>query len=216
MYILKISKNTAENIIRRKHYSKKLGIMWEAFGLYDDDNKIIGVCCYGQPSAPIQKYAFHDRNFRLYELTRLVIDDDTPKNAGSFFISNSLKLLSEKPCAIVSYADSAWGHCGIVYQSANWLYTGATTSHDCLYLVDGEILHPMTIRDRFNVTEIAKWARDNGVTKVKPKEKHRYFYFMGNKFQKREMLSKLKYKVIDEYPKCEKVKYVSAGSCAIP
>jgi hypothetical protein len=71
--VKRIDKSIADLIISNKHYSKRLGIFWEGFGLFND-NKLIGVCCFGQPSAPIQKHAFKDRNFRLYELTRLVVD----------------------------------------------------------------------------------------------------------------------------------------------
>ena len=138
-----LDRATAKLVVEAKHYSRRLGIMWEAFGLYFE-GLLVGVVCYGQPSAPIQKHAFKDRNFRLYELTRLVVEPNV-KNGASFLISNSLKLLKEQPCAIVSYADSANGHCGIVYQATNWVYTGATKAHDSLYLIDGEKVHSMTI-----------------------------------------------------------------------
>lgn len=212
MEIRKIDKRTAEIIVKGKHYSKRLGILWEAFGLYTE-NRIIGVCCYGQPSSPIQKHAFRGRNFRLYELTRLVIDADAPKNSASFLIAGSLKLLKEKPCAVVSYADGAWGHCGIVYQASNWLYTGATKAHDSLYVVDGQKLHPMTVRDRFGITNLVEWAKENGIDRVKPDFKHRYFYIVGTKKQRKKMLKQMKYKIINKYPKSDKVSYESLVNC---
>lgn len=213
MKIERIEKKAAEAIIKAKHYSGRLGIMWEAFGLFID-GRIIGVCCYGQPSAPIQKHAFTDRDFRLYELTRLVIDRGAPANAASFLISGSLKMLSEKPCAVVSYADSAHGHCGIVYQATNWIYTGATKAHDSLYLVNGEKLHAMTVMDRFKVTDPGRWAKENGIQRIKPDAKHRYFMLIGSKSKKRKMLSTLRYPVIAEYPKTDKTLYDCSGPCA--
>lgn len=83
--IKRIDKQTAKYVIESMHYRKTLGVFWEAFGLYEND-KLMGVVCYGQPSAPIQKHAFKDRDFRLYELTRLVIDGGN-KNFASMLIS---------------------------------------------------------------------------------------------------------------------------------
>lgn len=211
--VRRIDKATAKAVIVAKHYSGRLGIMWEAFGLFSGD-RLCGVVCYGQPSAPIQKHAFTGRDFRLYELTRLVIDRGEDKNAASILISRSLQMLSERPCAVVSYADSMHGHCGIVYQATNWLYTGATKAHDCLYVVNGERLHAMTVIDRYKVTEPAKWAKENGIERIKPDAKHRYFMIIGNKTQRKKMLASLRYPVISEYPKTEKRLYDCGAPCS--
>ena len=181
MNVIELSKKECTEWITQKHYSRKMSIFWKGFGLVED-NTIQGVCVYGQPSPPIQKHAFVDRDFKLYELTRLVIQSKT-KNAASFLIGNSLKLL-DKPCAVVSYADSEYSHCGIVYQATNWLYTGSTVSHDHLYLIDGVRTHAMTLRDK-GITSPKTWAKENNIETVKPKPKHRYFQFVGDKKQKK-------------------------------
>lgn len=204
MKVVKIPKQLADKWVSAKHYSRRPSIFWAGFGL-EVEGKIEGVIVYGQPSPPIQKFAFKNRSFRLYELTRLVVQTKE-KNAASFLIGRSLKML-EQPCAVVSYADSAWNHCGIVYQATNWLYTGATKSHDHLYLVDGQKLHPMTIRDKFGVTNIKEWAKINKIQTIPPKEKHRYFYLCGSKKQKKQMISQLTYPVIKEYPKTDQSRY---------
>lgn len=208
MEVTKIDKKTADLWVKTKHYSRRPSIFWAGFGL-KINGKLEGVIVYGQPSPPIQKYAFKDRDFRLYELTRLVIQTKE-RNAASFLIGRSLQML-EKPCAVVSYADSAWNHCGFVYQATNWLYTGATKSHDHLYLVDGQKLHPMSIRDKFGVTNIKEWAKQNGIKTIPPHEKHRYFYFLGGKRDKKNMLDKLTYRVIGEYPKADPIRYDDGG-----
>jgi hypothetical protein len=204
MEVVRITKKVADEWVRKKHYSRRPSIFWAGFALVIE-GKIEGVVIYGQPSPPIQRYAFKDRDFRLYELSRLVIQTDR-KNAASFLIGNSLKML-EKPCAIISYADSNYNHCGYVYQATNWIYTGATKSHDCLYLVDGEKLHSMTVRDRFKVTKPKQWAKENNIETIKPKDKHRYFYICAPKKLKKKMLSQLKYDIIEEYPKIEPSRY---------
>ena len=201
--VVPISKKVADEFVTKKHYSRRASIFWVGFGLVED-NKIVGVVVYGQPSPATQKHAFTDRDFKLYELSRLVIQTKT-KNAASYLIANSMKLL-DSPCAIVSFADSEQSHCGIVYQATNWTYTGATVSHDTQYIVEGKRVHAMTLRDR-GITAPQAWAKENGIETVKPMAKHRYFQFVGSKKQIRNMKSKLKYKVVDKYPKCEQNRY---------
>ena len=201
--VVKLDKKTCAEFCSKKHYSRKIGIFWEGFGLVEN-GKIVGVAVYGQPSAALQKHAFDSRDFRFYELSRLVVQTRT-KNACSFLIGNSLKML-EKPCAVVSYSDTSHGHSGIVYQSTNWAYTGATVSHDKLYEYQGTIYHPMTLRD-MGITAPIAWAKEVGARVIKPKEKHRYFYFCGSRTQVRHMKDKLKYNQVLGYPKSDKTMY---------
>jgi hypothetical protein len=200
---LPVDKTAAEAFVKVKHYSRRGSIFWAAFGL-EENGLLEGVVVYGQPSPPIQRHAFKDRDFRLFELARLVVQTKTP-NAASYLVGQSLRRLPA-PCAVVSYADEAWGHAGVVYQATNWLYTGATVSHDHLYLVGGEKLHPMTLRDR-GITNPKQWAAENGVQTVKPAKKHRYFYLVGSKKERREMRQKLTYPVLAAYPKRDATRY---------
>lgn len=212
MIVKRIDKATAEMVVKNKHYSRRLGIFWEGYGLYDGA-MLLGVCCFGQPSAPIQKHAFKGRDFRLYELTRLVVEPGV-KNGASFLISGALAQLSVRPAAVISYADSAHGHCGIVYQATNWLYTGAVKAHDSLYLVDGVPTHPMTLRDRLGILDPSRWAKENGIARVPAQPKHRYFTFVGNRKEKHKMLKTLAYLVLPEYPKAEKTMYDAGAPIA--
>jgi hypothetical protein len=199
-----ITKKQAEAFVTAKHYSKRASIFWAAFALVID-NLIEGVVVYGQPSPPIQKYAFTNREFKLYELARLVVQTDA-KNAASFLVGRSLAMLP-KPNAVVSYADTEWGHSGIIYQATNWLYTGSTKSHDHAYLVDGKRIHPMTLRDK-GITNPKQWAKENNIKTAPPMEKHRYFYINGtNKYENKRMLKQLAYPVQSAYPKSNKTTY---------
>lgn len=203
MKVVKLSKLECEEWVKTKHYSRRASIFWAGFGL-EIDGMIEGVCVYGQPSPPIQKHAFKDRDFQLFELSRLVIQT-TRKNAASFLVGNSLQMLAA-PCAVISYADTEQGHSGIVYQATNWVYTGCTKSHDKAYIVDGKRTHPMTLRDR-GITNPTQWARENGIETVAPMEKHRYFQMVGDKRQRRSMLAKLQYPVVTTYPKSPRSRY---------
>lgn len=212
MKVIPLSKKQCEEFVLQKHYSRRASIFWAGFGL-EEDGLIVGVCVFGQPSPPIQRHAFRDRDFKLYELARMVVQTST-RNAASKLISGALAQL-ESPCAVVSYADMEQSHCGIIYQATNWIYTGATTSHDRLYIVDGKRTHPMTLRDR-GITAPAEWAKANGIETVKPHPKHRYFYLVGNKYQKRAMLGKLAYPVVPGYPKADQKRYDDGPKIYMP
>lgn len=211
MKVIAITKTQADEFVSKKHYSRRPSIFWNGYGLVDHKGFLCGVCVYGQPSPPIQKHAFLDRDFRLYELSRLVIQKSENlsywenHNAASFLIGRSLSLLP-KPCAVISYSDTAWNHAGIVYQATNWLYTGETISHDHLYLVNGIRTHPMTLRDQ-GIKNPKTWAKENNVETIKPMPKHRYFFLCGSRTQKKNMRRKLAYEVLPAYPKMEKQMY---------
>lgn len=202
MKIIPVDKATCSEFVTKKHYSRNMSIFWKGFALVED-NMITGCVVFGQPSPSIQKHAFQDRDFPLLELTRLVVQSKT-KNAASFLVGNALKQLNS--CAVISYADMEQNHCGIIYQATNWLYTGNTISHDHLYLVNGKRIHPMSLRD-MGITNPKEWAKENNIQTVKPSPKHRYFFFVGNKREKRNMMNKLKYPILNEYPKCDQQRY---------
>jgi hypothetical protein len=203
MRVIPLDKKDCERFVIAKHYSRRASIFWAGFGL-EIDGMVEGVCVFGQPSAQVQKSAFTDRDFKFYELARLVVQTDQ-RNAASFLVAKALSML-DAPCSVVSYADTEQGHCGIVYQATNWIYTGSVTAHDASYLVDGKRTHPMTLRDR-GITEPKAWARASGIAFVPPMPKHRYFQFVGNRRQRRAMMARLNYPAIWPYPKLPKTRY---------
>lgn len=84
MMVERIDKKTADLFVLQKHYSRSTSIFWAGFGLVEN-GMIVGVAVYGQPSPPIQKHAFKDRDFRLYELSRVVVQTKTKTQHLSSF-----------------------------------------------------------------------------------------------------------------------------------
>ena len=202
-FVIETDKETADRFIVSKHYSRRQGFFKKSFALVEK-GYIQGIVVYGIPPLQVCKHAFKNRNFELLELVRLVIQTPT-RNAASILIGRSLRLLAT-PCAVVSYADSAWGHSGIVYQATNWLYTGSTVSHDNLYIIDGKRIHPRTLASK-GITSPARWAKDNNIETVPPEPKHRYFQFCGTRHEKKKMISALSYPLVKEYPKTDYSRY---------
>jgi len=209
MYVMPIKSEETKPWLLEKHYAKRMPIVRYAFGLYENDT-LVGVVTYGPtPTPQVQKHmlgaGWEDK---ILELNRLCIETKT-KNAASFIVGRSLAMLP-KPMAVVSYADGGQGHIGYVYQSTNFLYTGAVTAHDDEYIVNGKKTHARTLTSR-GITKPKEWAKENNIEIVKAKPKHRYIYFCGNKQQKKQMLELLSYPIINKYPKGESKRYDAGG-----
>lgn len=64
-----------------------------------------------------------------WELARLFIEDCTPKNTESWFMSRAIahvRRTRPEVDLLVSYADPSVGHCGTIYKAANWISDGRT------------------------------------------------------------------------------------------
>ncbi len=64
-----------------------------------------------------------------WELARLWLHDDVPKNAETYVISQAVKYIRRNHTnvmALVSYADPSAGHAGTIYKAANWVVDGRT------------------------------------------------------------------------------------------
>lgn len=198
--VFQIKSEEAEPWCRRKHYARRVPPISFAFGLYIN-RQIEGVVTYGSLSTPqVRNGMFKNDAFgeNIIELNRLCIDSKL-KNAASILVGRSLALLP-KPAAVISYADTGQGHIGYIYQATNFLYTGAVTSHDSEYLVNGKKVHPRTLAAQ-GITAPKEWASKNGIEVVKPNPKHRYVFFCGSKSDRRKMLAALIYSIVSEYPK---------------
>ena len=194
MKVLPINSFEVEPWLLEKHYAKRMCPISYAFGLYDDE-QLIGVVTYGMPASPnlCMGICGIDNKDKVLELNRLCLNDGV-KNGASFLVSKSLQMLP-KPTIVVSYADTAMGHVGYIYQASNFLFTGTTKERTDMAGEDGK--HS---RHSFGNSEI----------RVNRSAKHRYVYFVGSKAQKNSLLKQLNYE-ISPYPKGDTQRY-DAGS----
>ncbi len=197
--IERINYKTAMDIIVREHYLHRKAPCSFAFGLIEKESKkIIGVIVYGTPSsAPLRSgVCGNDEKNNVMELTRLWIQDGTPKNSESFLIGNTIPLINKE--IIVSYAEIQQGHVGVVYQATNWIYTGLSAKRTN-WTIEGVDKHCQTIADKYTSKELREVYGDKFSLVERPR-KHRYVYFNAKGDRKLELINKLKYK-IEAYPK---------------
>ena len=176
----------------KKHYAHRVPGISHAFGLYNEDSILCGVCTFGMPANYMEMKAWEP--FQLLELNRLVVNDGLPKNVLSFFVSSTLKQLPI-PTVVISYADITSGHYGYIYQATNWLFTGFGGEKHWI-LKDG------SVKCRRHHEKISSELID----RVEKTQKARYYMFVGTKKHKKQMLELLRYPILP-YPKGDNQRY---------
>ena len=201
-YIKKVDYKTAIDIVIEKHYLHRKAPCSHAYGLFlKDDDSIQGVVIYGVScsSTLLRGICGEDEKSNVYELTRLWISDNVPKNGESFLIGNTIKLLDKE--IVVSFSEIQQGHVGTVYQATNFIYCGLSAPFKDPKVKGLEHQHHATYAHGMNMAQIKEKYGAENVYYVDRPRKHRYVYFNAKKKKrKQELLNKLKYKVLS-YPK---------------
>jgi hypothetical protein len=182
--VRKIEYADTKELILNVHYAKRMPSISYAYGLFEDD-VMVGVCTFGSPASPslVKGVCGEEYGKDVIELNRLVLVHNR-KNEASYFVSKCLSLLP-RPKVVVSYADTAQKHVGIVYQATNFLFTGTTKPRTDIDTGEKHSRHYEGIKD---------------YSKRKFRSaKHRYVMFLGSKVQKKKMLRALRYPIL-EYP----------------
>ena len=173
-----------KEFIKEHHYTHGCHNGPMTFGLYDMD-RLIGVCAFATPSSEAVRASVFGPEHKdaVTELHRLVILDETPTNTESWFISRSLRWVSEyrpKLRAVISFADETEGHRGTIYQATNALYCGTTGRARFWRDQEGRLRHPR--QNGVNVSP--EDAAERGWIAERRDAKHRYLFLVGNHAQR--------------------------------
>jgi|SRR5210317_2886 hypothetical protein len=213
--IKKITYQEAMEIVVNKHYMKRKGPCSHAFGLFEreklqgglqldlfnkHEDRLVGVVTYGvsASSTLLRGVCGDDEAKNVYELTRLWIEDSTPKNAESYFIGNTIKTLDRE--IVVSFSEIAQGHVGTVYQASNFFYCGLSAKFRDPKVKGLEHKHHTSYAHGMNMAQVREKYGAENVYYVDRPRKHRYVFFNAKKKRRKELIGKLKYK-IESYPK---------------
>ena len=142
-----------------KHYAKRLCPVSYAFGAFDGE-RMVGIVTYGTPASSPLRQGVCGKNWedRVIELNRLCCESKA--NLASQLVGQSLRMLP-KPSIVVSYADTAQGHVGYVYQACNFIYTGLSAKRTDWKIKGREHLHGATVADESRGQENrAEWMRE--------------------------------------------------------
>ena len=149
--INEISRSLATDFVQSLHYSKIMPKLTKHFlGCYME-NELVGVLTLGwgtQPKATIAKLFEGLDTKDYYEIGKMCMKEEMPKNSESQMISAVVKWMKEN-CPekkfLYTWADGIMGKPGYVYQAANFLYGGFIWTS--IYISEkGEKIHPRSSR----------------------------------------------------------------------
>lgn len=119
----------AEAMVARLHYSQG-GANTETYlhGLFERGRAQPRGIAWWIPPTRNAAHATYPVDWKgVLALSRLVIEEDVPKNAATFLLARSRRQIDRTlwPC-LVTYADEWQGHTGTIYRADNWEYLGMT------------------------------------------------------------------------------------------
>lgn len=122
---------SGSRLIKTHHYAGGHSKIFIALhGLYMETDRYrslpYGVAWWLPHPSPVAASFYSDDWRNVAVLSRLVLTPDAPRNAASFLISRSIKLLPERWHTLVTYADEWQNHAGAIYRATNWQYVGMT------------------------------------------------------------------------------------------
>lgn len=135
----------AQELVSLNHYAKG-GSNTATFihGLFrrDDPWICLGVAWWIPPTRSCAEFIHPPAWQRVLALSRLIVIPGVPKNAASFLIAQSVKLIEadgrwEK---LVTYADTWQGHTGGIYRATNWAFEGMTKRKPTWLDQDGRMI----------------------------------------------------------------------------
>ena len=149
--IKEVSRSYATDFIQSLHYSKIMPKLTKHFlGCYLE-NELVGVLTLGwgtQPKATIAKLFDGLDTKNYYEIGKMCMKEEMPKNSESQMISAVVKWMkvnTPERQFLYTWSDGIMGKPGYVYQAANFLYGGFIWTQ--IYISDkGEKIHPRSAR----------------------------------------------------------------------
>lgn len=140
------SDTTARAFVVPAHYSHSYPAARRRFGLYTRRGALVGCAVFSAPTqaSVLRPWSMAD----AVELGRLVLLDEVPGNAESWFVARCFEQLRREFAGVVSFSDpeprtdaagvvTFVGHIGTVYQSLNAIYTGRGAEKTQRLFADG-------------------------------------------------------------------------------
>ena len=214
-----IPSNIAREFIKKYHYSGKVvnnsNLHFGAFL----DGKLHGVMSYGNSldKAKMMKLVDGTNWNDFLELNRMAFDDYLPRNAESYCIAKSIKLIKKNAPHIkwiVSFADGCSCGDGTIYRASNFILTGIKENYNLCQLPTGEKVHKMTLESNplikrkelgnksyYDVTggkfDFKKYIEVANAEILKGYQL-RYIYFIDKKMRKNLTVDEIPFSKIDE------------------
>ena len=153
---------------------------WKCFGVYLGEG-LVGAALFTAGPRHGHRVLLGAKPQQVAVLARLWLADDLPKNAESRVLGVLIRSARRHPLwkMLLSYADPAAGHSGIIYRASGWLYLGRGQPSRYLDLGDGHLIHPRTAYDRLGANSLGHLLRTGtNARNVMQAGKHRFVYIL--------------------------------------
>jgi hypothetical protein len=137
--------STARQMVELFHYAAGASnTATYLHGLFKRDDffngQCLGVAWWIPPTKSAALATFPEDWKSVLSLSRLVIAPGVPKNACTFLLSRSRKMIDRQAWrCLITYADDWRGHTGNIYRADNWKYAGKTKPERC-YVRNGRMV----------------------------------------------------------------------------
>lgn len=211
--IREIDKDTAFPVLKRYHYSNTLPKINKHFiGFYLKD-ELVGVVTLGWGTRPlhtIRKIFPSLVSEDYYEIGRMCMTDDMPRNSESQMLSQLIKFIKKNYPHIkvlFTWADGVLGKVGYVYQASNFNYLGFIWTD--IYMKDGVKIHPRQTKHFFStgkddkrvtVRPTLEQMNEFGIKHYKGKQ-FKYVYFICNKWEEKRLREECLEPISKNHPK---------------
>lgn len=209
--VKEIDGDTALEMVRKYHYSNTLPKLNKIFlGFYLED-ELVGMMTLGWGTRPLHtiKRIFPSLTTSdYYEIGRMCMSDEMPRNSESQMISACCKWLKANHPEIeilFTWADGMVGKPGYVYQASGFTYAGYSGGE--MYMMDGKKIHVRTIKaflapddPRKTVRPTLEQMRRYNIDHYKGKQ-YRYLKFLCGPLRKRHLLRECLLDLTLPYPK---------------
>jgi hypothetical protein len=188
--------SVARRLLEREHYLHSLpGGTCLSFGVFIGGS-LLGAMTFGV--GPTNAYSLVEdaKPDDCLTLTRLWLSDELPQNSESRVLGIVLRSLKRHTRIkfLISYADPAQDHLGIIYQATGWLYTGLSEAMPRYDIGDGKSHHSRSLSHAYGTHSVEHFSRHGVQVKLVPQQaKHRYVYFLDPSWRDRLQVPALPY-----------------------
>lgn len=168
------------------HYSRAIPSASVKVGAWED-GRFVGVVIFGRGAASEIGSPYGLPQDQICELVRVALRDH--KTPTSRIIAVALRFLRKSNPGlrmVVSFADTAQGHHGGIYQAGGWIYEGTKEYH--AYRVGGKVVHPKTLHSKYGRGgQSVEWLRKNvdpNAERVQGEGKHKYILPLDDDMRK--------------------------------
>lgn len=155
------SHEAAKFAVEHWHYSRRMPKSKLAKVGVWENGTFIGAVIFGVGATPELSKPYGLTMQQVAELVRVALSKH--QTATTRIVAIAVKMLKREMPGLrllVSFADSAQGHHGGIYQGGGWIYTG--DSFGRYIRTNGKVEHPRSLGSRYGVGgQSLKWLREN-------------------------------------------------------